>query len=150
MKIQILAVAVVLVLGTTLGLKQTENKAAAVAAAVAAPENIAYFMSQRLGNDYQLTWATNSERKESRLELEKSFNERQFETLAVYKGADRNALKTYAYLDTTPFARTAHEVKVIYYRLKQVEPNQIFTYSKVISIVRDDDYDIYANPKPAL
>jgi hypothetical protein len=134
MKIQILAVAVVLVLGTTFGLMQTENKAAAVAA----PENIAYFMSQQLGNDYQLTWATNAEQKDVRLELEKSFNERQFETIAVFDPAER---KAYAYLDTTPFERTAHEVKIIYYRIKQVEANKIYSHSKVISIVREDAFD---------
>jgi hypothetical protein len=132
MKIQILTVAVVLVLGTTLSLKQTENKVAAVAA----PENITYFMSQQLGNDYQLTWATDVEQKGVRLELEKSFNERQFETIAVFENAER---KAYAYLDKTPFERTAHEVKIIYYRLKQVTQNQTDTYSKVISIVREED-----------
>jgi hypothetical protein len=139
MKIQVLAVAAVLVLGTTLGLKQTETKVAAVAA----PENITYFMSQQLGNDYQLTWATNAEQKNVRLELEKSFNERQFETIAVFESAER---KAYAYLDKTPFERTAHEVKIIYYRLKQVTPNQADTYSKVISIVREED----SQPNPTL
>jgi hypothetical protein len=146
MKTLLSVATIVLVSITYLGSKKGENNNNATTV----PTGLAYFSAQQLGRDYQLTWATNVEEKDSRLELQKSFNERQFETLAVYKGADRNALKTYAYLDTTPFARTAHEVKVIYYRLKQVEPNQIFTYSKVISIVRDDDYDIYANPKPAL
>jgi hypothetical protein len=81
------------------------------------------------------------------LELQKSFNERQFETIVIFKGSDRNTLKTYAHLDTTPFERTAHEVKTIYYRLKQVDENQTYTYSKVISIVRDD---IYVTPNPTL
>lgn len=114
------------------------------------PTNLADFSVQQLGRDFQLTWATNSEQKESHLELQKSFNERQFETLVILKGADRHVLKTYAYTDSMPFERTAHEVKIIYYRLKQVESNEV-SYSEVISIVRDDDYDdIYTKPKPAL
>jgi predicted dithiol-disulfide oxidoreductase (DUF899 family) len=142
MKTQLSIIAVLLVSATYLGSKKAENSNVPATQST----GLAYFSAQQLGNDYQLTWATNSEQKESRLELEKSVNERQFETLAVYKGADKNALKTYAYMDTTPFARTAHEVKIIYYRLKQVDANQVFTYSKVISIVRDED----SQPNPTL
>jgi hypothetical protein len=143
MKTLIASIAIVLFLISQLGSKEvvTSNESAI------APTNLAYFTVQPLGRDFQLTWATNSEEKESRLELQKSFNERQFETLAVFKGADRSRLKAYAYTDTMPFERTAHEVKIIYYRLKQVDANQIYTYSKVISIVRED---IYESPNPTL
>jgi hypothetical protein len=109
------------------------------------PDSLAYFSVQQLGRDFQLTWATNSEQKDTRLELQKSFNEREFETIALFKGADRNTLKAYDYLDATPFEKTAHEVKIIYYRFKQVDKNQIYTYSKVITIVRPDEGD-YVNP----
>jgi hypothetical protein len=146
MKTQLSIVAILLISITYLGSKKVENPNTPATL----PTGLAYFSAQQLGHDFELTWATNSEEKDSRLELQKSFNERQFETIAIFKGADRNTLKTYTYLDTTPFERTAHEVKMIYYRLKQVEPNQVFTYSKVVSIVREDDFDIYANPNPTL
>ncbi len=145
MKTQLSIIAILLLSATYLGYQKVENSPKPT---VENPNpNLAYFSAQQLGRDFQLTWATNVEEKNSSLELQKSFNERQFETLAIYKGADRNALKTYAYLDTTPFARTAHEVKIIYYRVKQIDANQIYTYSKVISIVRDDIHD---TPNPTL
>lgn len=103
------------------------------------PTNLAYFSVQQWGHDFQLTWATTSEQKDTRIELQKSFNERQFETLAVFKGADRRTQKAYMYADTTPFERTVHEVKVIYYRLKVIDDNQTFTYSKTLSIVRENE-----------
>jgi hypothetical protein len=143
MKTQISVIAILLFVALTLSLKKEESPDATTTN----PTNIAHFLVQQLGRDFQLTWATNAEQKDTRLELQKSFNERQFETIQIFKGADRNTLKSYAYTDTTPFERTPHEVKIIYYRLKEVEANQIFTYSKVITIVRDDNYD---TPIPTL
>jgi thioredoxin-related protein len=126
---------------TQLGSDKVENSKDSIIT----PTNLTYFTVQELGRDAQLTWETNAEQKDSRIELQKSFNERQFETLAAFKGTGKNALRAYAYMDTTPFARTVHEVKTIYYRLKLVEANQVFTYSKVVVIVREDNYDA---PKP--
>jgi hypothetical protein len=143
MKTKLSVIAILLFVALTLGLKKEEN----TDTTITNPTNIANFSVQQLGRDFQLTWATNSEAKNTHLELQKSFNERQFETLALFKGVDRNTLKAYSYTDTTPFERTAHEVKIIYYRLKEVDANEIFTYSKVVSIVRDDNYDV---PKPTL
>jgi hypothetical protein len=138
MKTLIVSIAIILFLMTQLGSKGVQNSNESAIT----PKSLAYFKVEQQDRDFLLTWATTSEQKETRLELEKSFNERQFETLAVFKGTDRNALKTYAYLDKTPFQRTAHEVKIIYYRLKQVDENNIYTYSKVISIVREDEVEV--------
>ena len=120
---------------TRLGSEKVENSKDSIIT----PTNLTYFTAQELARDVQLIWETNAEEKDSRIELQKSFNERQFETLVAFKGTGRNALRAYAYVDTTPFARTVHEVKTIYYRLKLVEANQVFTYSKVVSVVREDN-----------
>jgi hypothetical protein len=141
MKWLLAALALILFSMTQLGSDKVENSKDSIIT----PTNLTYFTVQELGRDAQLTWETNAEQKDSHIELQKSFNERQFETLAAFKGAERNALRAYAYVDTTPFARTVHEVKTIYYRLKLVEANQVFTYSKVVAIVREDNYDA---PKP--
>jgi hypothetical protein len=138
MKTLLISIAIILFLMTQLGSKEVENSNESAIT----PTNLTYFKVQQQGHDFSLTWATNAEQKDTRLELQKSFNEREFETLAVFKGTESNALKTYAYLDKTPFQRTAHEVKIIYYRLKQVDENQIYTYSKVISIVREDEVEV--------
>jgi hypothetical protein len=138
MKTQLSVIAILLFVALTLGLKKEENSNQSTPI----PTNIAYFSVQQLGRDFQLTWATTSEEKNSHIELQKSFNEREFQVVAIFKGADRNTLKSYAYTDTTPFERTAHEVKIIYYRLKEVDANQIYTYSKVITIVRETEGDV--------
>ena len=138
MKTLIASIAIILFLMTQLGSKEVENSNESAIT----PTNLAYFKVQQQGHDFSLTWATTSEQKDMRLELQKSFNEREFETLAVFKGTETNTSKTYAYLDKTPFQRTAHEVKIIYYRLKQVDENQTYTYSKVISIVREDEIEV--------
>jgi hypothetical protein len=137
MKTLIASIAIILFLMTRLGSKEIENSNES---AITSP-NLAYFKVQQQGHDFSLTWATTSEQKDTHLELQKSFNERQFETLVVFKGTESNASKTYAYLDKTPFQKTAHEVKIIYYRLKQVDENKIYTFSKVISIVREDEME---------
>jgi hypothetical protein len=141
MKTQLSIIAILLFSMTYLGSKKVVN----TPNSAIIPDSLAYFSAQQLGYDFQLTWATNSEEKNTHLELQKSFNEREFETIALFKGMDRHTLKAYSYLDTTPFERTAHEVKMIYYCLKQVDSNQIFTYSKVITIVRPDEGN-YVNP----
>jgi hypothetical protein len=141
MKTQLSIIAIILLSMTYLGSTKVES----TNDSAITPTNLAYFSVQQLGRDFQLTWATNSEEKNTQIELQKSFNEREFQVVALFKGADRNALKAYAYLDTTPFERTAQEVKIIYYRLKQVDANQVYTYSKVITIVRPDEGD-YVNP----
>jgi thioredoxin-related protein len=141
MKWLLAALVLILFSMTQLGSDKVENSTDSFIT----PTNLTYFTVQELGPDAQLTWETNAEQKDSRIELQKSFNERQFETIAAFKGTGRNAARAYAYMDTTPFARTVHEVKTIYYRLKLVEANEIFTYSKVVAIARDDNNNA---PKP--
>lgn len=138
MKTLIASIAIILFLMTQLGSKEIENSNESAIT----PTNLAYFKVQQQGHDFSLTWATTSEQKDTHLELQKSFNEREFETLAIFKGTDRNALKTYVYLDKTPFEKTAHEVKIIYYRLKQVDENKIYTFSKVISVAREEEMEV--------
>jgi hypothetical protein len=143
MKTQLSFVTILLFVVLTLGLKKEEK----TNTTTMNPANLAYFSVVQLGDDFQLTWVTTSEEKDSHIELEKSYNEREFQVVEIFKGTERNTPKSYVHLDTTPFRRTAHEVKIIYYRLKQVDANQIYTYSKVITIVRDDIYDV---PNPTL
>ena len=143
MKTELCVVAILFFVAINVGSKKVEasNESSIT------PTNLAYFSVLQVGRDFQVSWATTSEEKNTHIELQKSYNEREFLVISVFKGTDRNTPKTYVHLDETPFERTAHEVKTIYYRLKQVDANQIYTYSKVVSIVRDDIYDV---PKPTL
>lgn len=146
MKTYLLSFAILLFLIVPFSFGQEENSDKDTVACL----DTAYFTVQQQGRDFVLNWATASENKDARLELQKSFNERQFETLIVVKGTDRQAFKAHTYIDKTPFERTAHEVKVIYYRLKQIEANQTYNYSKVLTIIRETEGEDYIDPKPVL
>lgn len=97
-----------------------------------------FFTIKKQGSDVVLNWATDAA-DEGRVEVEKSFNEQAFETVTVLKNEGAKARERRMYVDKTPFEKTAHEVKVIYYRLKFVEPNLIYTYSKTLSVVRETE-----------
>ena len=97
-----------------------------------------FFTVRKQGANVVLNWATDAA-DVGRVEVQKSFNEQTFETVANLKNEGVNARERRMYVDKTPFERTAHEVKVIYYRLKFVEPNLIYTYSKTVSVVRETE-----------
>jgi hypothetical protein len=97
-----------------------------------------FFTIKKQGSDVVLNWATDAA-DEGRVEVEKSFNEQAFETVTVLKNEGAKARERRMYVDKTPFEKTAHEVKIIYYRLKFVEPNLIYTYSKTLSVVRETE-----------
>ena len=97
-----------------------------------------FFTVQKQGSDFVLNWATDAA-DEGRVEVQKSFNEQTFETISTIKNEGANARQRHTYIDKTPFERTVHEVKLIYYRLKFVEPNLIYTYSKTVTVVRETE-----------
>ena len=115
-----------------LGQPQTAHTSAIVAV-----EN-PFFAVKKQGADVVLNWATDAA-DEGRVEVQKSFNERTFETVMVLKNEGADARQKHTYLDKTPFERTVHEVKLIYYRLKFVESDLIYTYSKTLSVVRETE-----------
>lgn len=99
-----------------------------------------FFTIKKQGPNVVLNWATDAA-DEGRVEVQKSFNEQTYEAVATLKNDGINPRQSRTYVDKTPFEKTAHEVKVIYYRLKFVEPNSIYTYSKTLSVVREtEDY----------
>ena len=134
MKALLLVVVLLSFLIYKLNTGQPQTIHASAFAAVETP----FFTVQKQGADFVLNWAT-AAADEGRVEVQKSFNEQTFETVAVIKNEGENARQKHTYLDKTPFERTVHEVKLIYYRLKFVEPNLIYTYSKTITVVRETE-----------
>ncbi|BDS12636.1 T9SS type A sorting domain-containing protein [Aureispira anguillae] len=77
-----------------------------------------------------LQWITESELNNERFEIERSINPQDgFTTIATVNGAGNStAPLTYLYEDATPM------LGVNYYRLRQVDFDGTFTYSKIIAI----------------
>ena len=93
----------------------------------------------------ELVWSAESEINFSHYELEKSFNGHDFNKIFSIVGGDGRPTLDYSYTDKSPRAKN-------YYRLKQVDIDGSYEYSKVIYIAGgdclDEDRDITIYPNP--
>ncbi|RNI29326.1 T9SS C-terminal target domain-containing protein [Rufibacter latericius] len=77
----------------------------------------------------ELAWSTASEINNDRFEIERSANGKDFKKVGEVKGnGNSSALIDYAYTDRTAASGT------LYYRLRQVDFDNAFEYSKVIAV----------------
>ncbi|HOG20547.1 MAG TPA: T9SS type A sorting domain-containing protein, partial [Salinivirgaceae bacterium] len=101
-----------------------------------------------------LTWLTTTEYNNSHFEVERSDNMIDFIKIGTVYSKAQNGSSTqaidYAYTDDTPIAGTN------YYRLKQVDFNGLYSYSKVVSVTSDrengplESIIVYPNPTTGL
>ncbi|HRH04139.1 MAG TPA: PKD domain-containing protein [Bacteroidia bacterium] len=83
-------------------------------------------------------WSTASESNNAGFELERSASGFDWEKLVFIKGAGNSSeTKKYNFLDMQPSSNTC------YYRLKQMDYNGQYTYSKTISITRNTEQGLY-------
>lgn len=93
------------------------------------PVSLVSFEAKTLKGNNELSWATMTESQNQQFVIEVSEDAKVFTAVDSIAGAGNNAgLKQYSYLDE------AHRVGTTYYRLKQVDYNGRFTYSKVIVV----------------
>lgn len=114
--------------------------------ATAMPVNLLEFKAYLDNNKVHLTWATASEQNNSHFDLERRQENGQFETIGRVKGAGNAAAKLdYTYTDASLPANN-----VLYYRLKQVDNDGKFVYSKVVSIKHKKEVpSVKVLPNPA-
>lgn len=95
-------------------------------------------------NDYvQLDWSTASEVNNAYFDIERSIDGRNFTLIDNVRGANNsNTLRNYTVFDKTPFTG------LNYYRLKQVDFDGRFDYSKTEEVDFENSltFDIYPNP----
>lgn len=110
---------------------------------VSLPVTLINFQGKNTPEGNVLTWQTTSETTNYGFEIERSLNAKTFVKAGFIEGnGDTNETKSYSYLDviTEP---------VIYYRLKQIDFDQTYSYSRII-IVKGKDQEaltkIYPNP----
>jgi uncharacterized repeat protein (TIGR03803 family) len=92
-----------------------------------------------------LTWKTAQEQNSDRFEIERSSNGVAFTTIGKVTAAGNTQLTTsYSYTDKNPLNGTN------YYRLKQVDADERFSYSKIVSVSFSslDRITISPNPVP--
>ncbi len=111
--------------------------------ATPAPVELVSFSAALESETVNLYWQTGSEKNNSHFIIEKSIDGKNFTELAVVLGAgNSSAVSNYSYADKYPVAG------INYYRLKQVDFDNQYTYSD-IRMVKVDSYNqinIYPNP----
>ncbi|HSI91775.1 MAG TPA: T9SS type A sorting domain-containing protein, partial [Adhaeribacter sp.] len=93
------------------------------------PVELTLFKATAKTKVVDLTWETASEMNSDRFEVERSSDARNFETIATVNAqGNSNTAKRYASVDENPKAGTS------YYRLKQIDRDGTFAYSKVVAV----------------
>ncbi|MCE7065212.1 BspA family leucine-rich repeat surface protein [Dyadobacter sp. CY326] len=107
----------------------------------ALPVVLISFTGKSKDNNIVLTWDTSSEISNAGFEIEKSTNARTFVKIGfVDGGGDSKVRRQYNFLDADP-------LPTAYYRLKQLDFNGQFEYSRIISVKKSGEkIVIYPNP----
>lgn len=107
------------------------------------PVELTQFDATTEGSKTQLTWSTASEKNNEGFEIERGADGAKFEKIGFVKGnGTSNETKQYTYEDNRLSSA------VTYYRLKQVDFDGTFTYSKVVSVVGEGSTKLKAYPNP--
>lgn len=106
------------------------------------PVTLVSFRGMRMPEGNRLAWETASETDNKGFEIQRSHNAHQFEPIGFIPGnGDSKKLRTYSYTDYSPAA------PITYYRLKQLDHDGKFDYSRIIAIKEGKPaLSIYPNP----
>ena len=95
----------------------------------ALPVELTTFNAQILNNEVLLNWETATEVRNYGFDVEKSIDGKNFSKLGFVQGnGNSNSTKYYSFEDNSP------ETGINYYRLKQIDTDGSFEYSKIISV----------------
>jgi hypothetical protein len=101
------------------------------------------------GSNVKLLWSTSSEDNNSHFEIEQSLDNTTFQSLGKVNGmGTSSSVNQYAYTDLSPLT---HNVKQIYYRIKQVDFDGKYEYSQTVNLAMPQEgmnqlLSIYPNP----
>ena len=117
-----------------------------VSTPVALPLNFVSFSVQRQDNSNMLKWETSDESNVSGFEVQVSNDGNLFETISFipYTESGRTA-NSYSYRHTLD---TFNGDGVIYYRIKEIDKDNSFLYSKIVSIRLEPTHGISIFPNP--
>lgn len=109
------------------------------------PVTLLSFNGQYEGNKVPLKWATATEQNSSHFDIERSTDGQKYETIGQVKAGGNTATKLdYSFIDNNLPAQN-----IFYYRLKQVDFDEKFVYSDIVSIKkkeRDPSVKMFPNP----
>jgi hypothetical protein len=106
-------------------------------ASVTLPVQLVHFTAEKLKNDVIAKWQTASETNNDHFDIERSVDGIFFTKVGEQKGAGNSSMMhDYFFIDENINA-LFENVNVVYYRLKQVDANGDFVYSKVEAVVNN-------------
>ncbi|MBP9688604.1 MAG: SBBP repeat-containing protein, partial [Bacteroidia bacterium] len=108
------------------------------------PVKLISFNAKDVNNHVLCSWSTASELNNNYFSIERSLDSEHFENIGAVngKGYSINTIK-YSFIDNNPFKG------ISYYRLKQVDFNGNFEYSKIVSVNFENtnpNIELYPNP----
>lgn len=110
------------------------------------PVSLSYFTGRREQKDVRLMWQTASEKNASHFEVQRSFDNRSFETIGRVDAAGNSSkLINYQFVDANAAARKA---SVIYYRLHQVDRDGRSENSATVAINLESEQTLGMSVKP--
>jgi hypothetical protein len=111
---------------------------------VVLPVELTSFLAHNTGDKVHLDWTVASEQQINSYEIERSNDGKTFVQIGAQKAQGSTQYATYFYQDNAPVNGTN------YYRLKIIEANGVFSYSKTISIVlyAKNEYGLKIYPNP--
>ncbi len=113
------------------------------------PVQLIRFTAIKMNKDVTLNWTTVSELNNKGFEIQSSVDGYNYHAIGFVKGMNNsNTLKNYNFIDYNPFQKS--ENNIIYYRLKQIDFDGKFNYSKVVSVSNsnndDNQFEVFPNP----
>jgi hypothetical protein len=107
------------------------------------PVRLVSFSAQYVDGQVQLKWQSAEEKNTSHFEIEKSGDGKHFSALLTKKAQGNSAaLVSYQALDNSPLNGTS------YYRLKMVDLDGTFEYSKMVAVSAESELLVRAYPNP--
>jgi len=112
------------------------------------PVELIYFRGQKIAGNIVLQWTTASEINNAGFEIQKSRDARDWQIIEFIEGqGTTDEINDYQYLDKNSFSG------INYYRLKQIDYDGAFEYSKVIAVQYDNSENtlqVFPNPSNRL
>lgn len=112
------------------------------------PVTLVSFRVVREGNTALLTWSTTEETDADRFEIERSRNGNSWKMIGTVESTGESKVRVdYHFADPDPFDGTSGGVKL--YRLRMVDNDGTFTYSRVRSVRFENQENRVVYPNPA-
>jgi len=109
----------------------------------ALPVELSNFSAARNGNDVKLSWTTQSERNNAYFDVQRSADGVGFSSIGKVNGAGNSSLAVnYNFTDNNPLAGRS------YYRLRQVDYDEQFAYSPIVSVNGGESKALSVYPNP--